>query len=215
MIPHFCKILFLFRLIFLPFLLSFSLIGFAKVVVIRNLNLSMDPANAIATVGDTIDFRLESSHFVMEVSKEAYIAGLVKSNGGFSLGAGGGKVIVTTPGTLYYFCQNHGEFNMKGVINVKAIVTSTSSKTTSYSDLKIYPNPAGNYLTLNMTISHCADLSLKVKSIIGEDMSGPVKHSVCNGKENLRVDLSSIPNGLYFLEILEGDKRNLVKFIKN
>jgi plastocyanin len=183
------------------------MIGFAKIVVIRNVNLSMSPANANAYVGDTIKFDLESSHSVVEVSKQSYIDNIIKSNGGFSTPAGGGIVVVSSPGTLYYFCKNHGSFNMKGVINVRSIVLSNQQSNSSFSEVNIFPNPTKDVLYLDFTMKDCSDLSIKVKSMIGEDKLRTTKVGLCTGQEKVKIDASSLPNGLYFLEIQEGERR--------
>lgn len=87
-------------------------------IVIKNSGQTFTPNTVNARVGDTIDFQLQSFHNALEVSKSVWDAGGSTSNGGFLVPFGGGKVALTKVGTLYYVCEPHAQFGMKGIINV-------------------------------------------------------------------------------------------------
>jgi plastocyanin len=70
-------------------------------------------------LGDTVFFQLAADINAVEVSKTQYDNGGSTSNGGFLTPNGGGKVVMTRLGTLYYVSEKYSAFGMKGIINVR------------------------------------------------------------------------------------------------
>ncbi len=96
---------------------------------ITNSGFSFSPSNITIAVGDTVNFVLDPMHNVVEVSQATWNANGNTSNGGFSLGFGGGTVIFALAGTYYYVCAPHAASGMKGIINVVAFGISTGAIT--------------------------------------------------------------------------------------
>ena len=77
----------------------------------------------------------------------------------------------------------------------------------NYSEIKLYPNPAHNYLTINNL--H------KLQHIDIQTLTGLILWSSnYSGEETVRIPVSGLPDGLYLVNILSSDKRIIKKFIK-
>ena len=74
-------------------------------------------------------------------------------------------------------------------------------------EFSVYPNPTSGNLTLTMEMSEGFEgpVTLKVYSLIGQEM---MKENIApfSGVKQMRLDLSSLPKGLYMVEISNGDK---------
>ena len=69
-------------------------------------------------------------------------------------------------------------------------------------NIQIYPNPATNYikLTWNNSINH-NDLTFKINNIIGKELFNSSRDDISVRNNYVIVDISSLPNGIYFLMI--------------
>lgn len=96
-------------------------------------------------------------------------------------------------------------FNLTYIKN-KDIITSITDEPEA-SDYKVFPNPAQTTINISSTLN-------RHPSIIIYDLDGrAVIHTSLTGS-NKSIDLSSIPNGIYLMRIIESKKSRSVKFIK-
>lgn len=88
--------------------------------------------------------------------------------------------------------------------NFKAEICSTlNSESKVEKTLKIFPNPASNYIKLT---SSFINSSYRISDVLGKEiLAGKVTQST-------KIDVTSLKNGLYFLKI---DTKYSVKFIKD
>ena len=98
--------------------LTIALVARSTTIIVTNNGQTFTPNSVNAFLGDTIDFQLSSEHNVVEVSKTVWNANGSVSNGGFLLPFGGGKVALKDTGIIYYVCEPHSIFGMKGSITV-------------------------------------------------------------------------------------------------
>ncbi|MEE4257815.1 MAG: T9SS type A sorting domain-containing protein [Bacteroidales bacterium] len=73
---------------------------------------------------------------------------------------------------------------------------------------QLYPNPAGEKLNITFYDDH-PDAELNVI-----DLSGKVLLKQYCASKNAEIDISSLPQGIYFLRIMEKEANRVVKFIK-
>lgn len=77
-------------------------------------------------------------------------------------------------------------------------------------EFTVYPNPTSGQLTLTLETMEEVNgpLTLKVYSLIGQEM---MKENIMpfDGVKQMRLDLSSLPKGLYMIEISNGDKSRI------
>ena len=73
--------------------------------------------------------------------------------------------------------------------------------------LSLYPNPVKNVLNISANLEG----KTEVKVI---DMSGrTVKHFVASGQSEMRLNVSDLPNGMYFIRVSNGTNTQLAKFV--
>lgn len=90
-------------------------------------------------------------------------------------------------------------------------VTSVPGLTDMNEQFRLYPNPASSSITLKVPVNHLAVRSLKVYSITG----ALVEEMPVSAKTNTHTfNIEQLKNGLYFLEINSGEKREVLKFVK-
>jgi len=77
-------------------------------------------------------------------------------------------------------------------------------------EFTIYPNPTSGAVTLTLETmdEFNGPMELKVYSLIGQEMK---KESITpfSGVKKVQLDLSSLPKGLYMVEISNGDKSRI------
>ncbi len=91
-------------------------------------------------------------------------------------------------------------------------VTSALSFNDMAERIRLYPNPAQSYIELKLPKNGLPVGIVKVYSLTGalmelKDYSG--------NSESIRYDISHFNNGLYFMELNSGTKKEVLKFIKN
>jgi plastocyanin len=110
--------------------------------VVVNSGFTFSPMSIQVLAGDTVNFLIDPSHNVQEVSQSTWISNMSTAlPGGFSLPFGGG--MLNTAGlsvaTHYYVCQPHASSGMKGVIQV--IGTVGIDEQDGYLSIATAPNP--------------------------------------------------------------------------
>ncbi len=96
-----------------------------------------------------------------------------------------------------------------GVVQVvNKLVAALSTKQIVTSNFKLYPNPSGNFVTLENTYGFEA---LKLLTLTGAELSST---KLTNGK-NL-IDLSHLPKGIYQVKVLkDGGGEQVLKLVKS
>ncbi len=92
------------------------------------------------------------------------------------------------------------------------LITDLNEKQQNLNLFKIYPNPTCNTLNLYFNNSSITDLlEIKLSNLLGFEMS----LKLLNKTDNLMVfDISFLPNGIYFVNIINGNICERFKFIK-
>ena len=95
----------------------------------------------------------------------------------------------------------------------QSTLTSVSANT-SEEEFTIYPNPSNRNFTLSYQSEKRADLQ-----IIASDAYGKVifteNQPQFSGRNSKTFDLSSQPNGVYFIEVIKGDQRGTKRIVFN
>lgn len=181
---------------------------FATTYTITNSAFTFSPNSITINVGDDINFTLGAIHNAVEVSQTTWNANeTTPLAGGFGTGFGGGMVTTAQlqMGTHYYVCVPHALSGMKGVIIVQT--TTDIFQNQLQPDLKVYPNPANNFVTLKSS-----------NTLIGSryfiaDQAGRSVYKNKLTDEVSSVDISKLKPGVYLIQ-LEGLRGRSVKVIK-
>lgn len=207
-------------LLFGAFALMISGIASGNSVTITESGFTFTPDNVTINSGDTIIFQLTNIHDALEVSEATWNAnGTTPLAGGFSVPLGGGKVTGLSVGIHYYVCTFHASLGMKGRITVNGSsgIEENQASTKMFS---IYPNPTnGRFMleyngpdgTIGSWLRNDPEAVIQVYNILGEkvaDLSDLVSSS------SSEVDLSYIPNGIYFIRLKDSKSTYTERFIK-
>ncbi|HEX8577673.1 MAG TPA: T9SS type A sorting domain-containing protein [Flavobacterium sp.] len=80
-------------------------------------------------------------------------------------------------------------------------------------ELKVYPNPATNQITLEFNINTSKDTFIEINNILGQSVKKTV-NSFPIGVNMMEIDLSELPKGLYFIQLQNDNKISSKKIIK-
>ena len=76
-------------------------------------------------------------------------------------------------------------------------------------DLRFYPNPAGNYITIDLGKTYRA-ITLNVKDITGKVVYS-IKH---NKRQTIQLYINNLPDGVYIIQLNTQHKSAVLKFVK-
>lgn len=179
---------------------------------IVNSGFSFSPTELSINIGDEVTFSLESAHNVVEVNKTNWEANANTSNGGFSLGFGGGTIKFDSPGTYYYVCQPHASMGMKG----KIIVSSTSSlqsSSLSQSTMSVSPNPATDQFKVSLTVPGSQWVHIYMTDILGTRTKQLVPLQKVVDTYTNSFETSGIRKGAYMIVAEIGNKQTIKKLV--
>lgn len=80
--------------------------------------------------------------------------------------------------------------------------------------IRYYPNPIRNILTLQVELEYAnqyQSLEVKVVNLLGQEMVKPVVKDYAGLTTEVKVDLTDVPAGIYFLEVYSSVNGNSVK----
>jgi plastocyanin len=187
-------------LLFLAGLTALTSIAFAAKVTVTNNGAWFVPYDIIVEPGDTIVFDIASAHNAVEVSKSTWDANGNTSNGGFSLGFGGGQLILNTPGVYYYVCTPHAVWGMKGTITVSGATGINDNANTGTGEfLNVYPNPFADRLFVSFNLSEPSAVAVDLIDITGQYVTRIFQNNVEAGIRSEVVDLTFLKPGQYLL----------------
>ena len=185
-------------------LFTMGIASFGKTWIITNSGFTFSPSTLTITVGDSVNFNINSIHIVQEVSQSTWSANnITPLSGGFSTPFGGGLVLPAklTVGTHYYVCTQHVETTgMKGTIVVQNRTDISSNKADN--NILIYPNPTNSIIHFNLNISEPQQALLNIFNMAGQKF---MEYQVQNGENS--IDLRSLSDGVYYLIITSNKKK--------
>ena len=80
-------------------------------------------------------------------------------------------------------------------------------------DINIYPNPTSGILNIEFNGAWKGDITLKIFDTFGkEELSNTIQNN--SGNSEIELDVSNRKNGIFFIELIQGDKKLVRKIIK-
>lgn len=76
----------------------------------------------------------------------------------------------------------------------------------AFQELKLYPNPASDRVTVNLISNTIGDLSIRLVNMMGQTLSNSTI-TIFNGAINHSLDVSEIANGVYSVEVVLNGKK--------
>jgi hypothetical protein len=99
--------------------------------------------------------------------------------------------------TISSYAQDTSGANQK----VGTQTSGITAENQSFSVDKIYPNPAKDFVTIDLRSEVTGTIQVSLFNILGTEVKKWEGFFVCRGDQKLKIDLSSIRSGIYFLKI--------------
>lgn len=80
------------------------------------------------------------------------------------------------------------------------------------SEISIFPNPASTTLALSFLAKESGDLTVSIADVLGKTISKQLI-DVKTGVFNQNIDISELNNGIYLLELTQGQETKVIKFL--
>jgi hypothetical protein len=79
--------------------------------------------------------------------------------------------------------------------------------------ISIYPNPATDQISVEIGKVNTKKVSAEIKNVLGQTIK-KIDEDIQEGKSKIEIDINGIPNGIYLIQLQNGDKISCKKFIK-
>ena len=188
----------------------FSVQGNATTDIVTVSNFQFSPASLNVLVGDTIKWNWSSgSHTTTSTSVPSGVAAwdspMNSNSTTFSY-------TVTTVGVYSYKCGFHPSMTA-------SFTASTASLTPDvYKESKkvlFYPNPATDFLTVELGASKTKSVSVVLSDILGNPVYSFNTENNSQQAVRKRIDIRDFPSGIYFLSVVDDFSRLTYKILKN
>ena len=91
--------------------------------------------------------------------------------------------------------------------------TSTTQVFSELKEVKAFPNPVVDNLTVELTSTVNASTEFTFQTISGKTIQ-TYQRAVNIGENNFQFDVSQLNSGIYFIEIQNGKETQTIKFVK-
>jgi hypothetical protein len=81
------------------------------------------------------------------------------------------------------------------------------------SGFAVYPNPANNFIILNLPVNANGDLKINIFDINGNHVMEVSQSAINSGVQSIMIPTSSLRNGSYYISIEQGANTNLISFV--
>ncbi len=85
---------------------------------------------------------------------------------------------------------------------------------TTDENFSVYPNPAQSEIIVSVFSEKNKCISIEIKNILGQTIKTITDRSFENGNNEIKIDLSNYPKGIYFVQLENGNKRYTNRFMK-
>ncbi|NQX96480.1 MAG: PKD domain-containing protein [Flavobacteriales bacterium] len=118
------------------------------------------------------------------------------------------------------YCDSIGSngivFKSGFTINVQPpVVTGIENEIESVSELKVYPNPVKNNLTLEFTLIESSSVEVILTDLLGNKVAIVAAENMNLGSNKVNYNVSDISNGIYLLNIKTDNSLQVKKIVVN
>ncbi len=79
--------------------------------------------------------------------------------------------------------------------------------------LTVFPNPARHIASISFTLSEFGPVSLKIYDACGRLVQTLIRERLKEGEHTLKLSTENLPQGVYFIELKQGEKRTTEKLL--
>lgn len=172
------------------------------------------PSTLATVVGDVVTIQADGSHPLVEVDLATWNAnGSTPKAGGFGTKTSNYTFTITNTNTIYYVCSSHVSSGMKG--QVTASLPASIKELNPIAGLSLFPNPVTEKLNISFNANINGILKGKLFNVCGgEIQSSTIDENYEAGEVTISYILPArIPQGIYLLELIYGNKKSIHKII--
>jgi plastocyanin len=192
--------------------MTFTLFGQTSHTVTVS-NYTFSPKEITISAGDTVIWKNNQGTHNVNGTMETYPSN--PESFGNSLGSGWTySHVFNITGNYDYRCDPHYASGMTGKIFVEGTATGNNSdipETITENQILIYPNPATDYLTIDLQSGNEKFQSIRILNLVGKELLSVNNPS---GKSYQQINVSQFNPGLYLIQIDIDNGTKLFKFIK-
>lgn len=89
----------------------------------------------------------------------------------------------------------------------------TYVNTTNKWSMKLYPQPASNYLHVALYLDRSSDISWEITDMMGTRIAAKTSETLLLGNNNLKIDVSALTPGMYLLKLYTNKATAVSRFI--
>lgn len=108
-------------------------------------------------------------------------------------------------------------FNLKGADKIQNFVPgkplSISAVEETSTAVKLYPNPSADLVMLNLTLNKDERVGVSIMDMHGKTALEPLVGDRNAGEQAVELNISQLPNGIYFVRVAAGDTVQTIKMV--
>lgn len=197
------------------FLMLFFAMGMnATSYTVTIVGSSYSPSTLNTNIGDVVTIQADGSHPLVEVDLATWNAnGTTPKAGGFGVKTSDYTFTITNTNTIYFVCQAHASSGMKGQIT--ASTTSLAKDVSPINNIQLFPNPAKDKVFLKFMASDNGNIKGKLFNVTGAEVPfASIDENYEAGEISITYLLPArLPQGIYLLELIYGNKKSIHKVI--
>ena len=87
------------------------------------------------------------------------------------------------------------------VIAAGGLVVNTTESRKYKTELRVFPNPAKNYTNIEFILKYPDKVQITISNILGQEVYNTTSYFQLAGKNNVKLPLSELKNGYYFIKV--------------
>lgn len=119
----------------------------------------------------------------------------------------------TTPDIITIDGQNPTFSDVNFLVNSSTVITS-NVRPQLEAEVKVFPVPARDVLQISAQLDHAADWHIELLSLEGRTIQ-EINTELQSGAHEIKMEVSSLPAGIYFLKITGNEGQFVQKVLKN
>ncbi len=123
--------------------------------------------------------------------------------GGYTLTDADGNVLISEPAGG--FAERANLFEGKSAVAVENIESAEA--------WNIFPNPAQDIIRLEFTLTEQLPLQVELYNTLGKQIQTIANENFAMGVHSLSADVSLLPNGMYYINVISGGQTTTHKFV--
>jgi hypothetical protein len=91
-------------------------------------------------------------------------------------------------------------------MDLTALALSTTKPIINYNSIKVYPNPASEFIYADLEFNQASEFDAKLFDVNGKLVKSFKINQASVGRHLIKMDVSSLYQGIYFLKINDSNK---------